>query len=310
MDDWSDYLICLAVVETGSLTAAAASLDVSQPTVSRRIKALEQRLGDPLFQRQQGELQPTLLGRKIADHATRMREEALSIQRAAVAMDQRLTGLVSVSASEGVGADWLPKALAGFQRANPGLAVDVQIKNHTANLADREADIALRWNGPGSQQSLIGRRGATVGAGLYASHDYLDRHGAPERAEDLADHAAVAWSMVDYFPWPSNAQGVPVLPRNIAYKTNSPAAHVRGVAAGYGLGVTSHRLAREYGNLVRVLPEFSAALDLWVVAHETVRRSARIRACFDHIIDAMRRDAAYFEAGRDTVLDQAAAEPA
>lgn len=302
MDDWSDYLVCLAVAEAGSLTAAANELGVSQPTVTRRLQSLETRLGEPIFDREHGQSRLTPLGEKIISHAKRMRDEASAIQRAAVAHDQSLSGLVVVSASEGLGADWLPRALVTFQRANPNIGVEITIKNHPANLVDREADIALRWNGPGTQQSLVGRRGATVGAGLYASREYIERAGEPAKVEDLADHDAVAWSMNDFFGWPSTAEGSPVLPRHTAFKANSPASHVSGLSAGYGVGVTSHRLARQCENLVRILPEFNSSMDLWVVAHETVRRSARIRATYDHIIAQMKADNAYFSRGESSIL--------
>lgn len=302
MDDWSDYLVCLTVAETGSLTAAAQELGVSQPTISRRLQALEARLAEPLFERENGQSKLTPLGHKITAHAQRMRDEASAIHRAAIAQDQSLSGLVVVSASEGIGADWLPGALAGFQRENPGVGIEIMIKNHPANLADREADIALRWNGPGTQQSLVGRRGATVGGGLYASKDYIDRHGSLSRVEELADHACVAWSQGGYFGWPGTSAGSAVVPKHIAFKANSPASHAKGLEAGFGIGVTSHRLALQLKNMVRLLPEFETSLDLWIVAHETVRKSARIRGAFDHIIAAMKRDAAFFEHGEPTVL--------
>lgn len=302
MDDWSDYLVCLTVAEAGSLTAAASELGVSQPTVTRRMQALEQRLGEPLFERENGQSSLTPLGRKIVSHAKRMREEASAIQRAAIAQDQSLSGLVVISASEGLGADWLPGALASFQIANPAVGVEIVIKNHPANLADREADIALRWNGPGTQQSLVGRRGATVGAGLYAAQSYIERCGRPDCADDLSDHACVAWSLGDFFGWPTSIEGAPVLPGRVSFKANSPASHIKGVESGFGIGITSHRLARASSKLVRLLPDFESTLDLWVVAHETVRKSARIRAAYDHIIGEMKRDAAYFRDGAPTKL--------
>jgi molybdate transport repressor ModE-like protein len=302
MEDWSDYLVCLAIAEAGSLTAAAHQLGVSQPTVTRRLQSLEQRFGESLFERDNGQTRLTPLGQKVVAHASRMREEASAIERAAVAQDQSLAGLVVISATEGIGADWLPRALVSFHRKNPGIGVEISIKNHSANLADREADIGLRWNGPGTQQSLVGRRGATVGAGLYASRAYLAEKGTPQRVEDLADHTCVGWSMGDYFGWPSTEAGAPVLPHHVAFKANSPATHVRGLEAGFGIGVTSHRLARQHSDLVRVLPDFNSSLDLWVVAHETVRKSARIRAAFDHIIEQMTADNAYFSRGAASIL--------
>ena len=85
-------------------------------------------------------------------------------------------------------------------------------------------------------------------------------------------------------------------------KANSPASHLKGIEAGFGVGVTSHRLARHCENVERILPEFTTSLDLWVVAHETVRKSGRVRAAFDHIIAQMQADSAYFTRGESSIL--------
>ena len=90
--------------------------------------------------------------------------------------------------------------------------------------------------------------------------------------------------------------------RELSRKASGILVFPRVIKAGFGVGVTSHRLARRNPNLERLLPDFESSLDLWVVAHETVRKSARVRAAFDHIIAQMQADGAYFTRGEASIL--------
>jgi len=301
MIEWSDIPVFLAVFDSGSHSGAARELGVSQPTVGRRLAAMEEKLGAPLFVRENGVLEPTSFGQTVLDHARRMQDEAGAIARAAVSRDTSLAGPVVFAASEGLGGDWLPRALAGFKRSNPDIIIELNIDNHVANLAQRQADIALRWNGPGKQQSLIGRRAVTIGAGLYAAKSYLDNKGRPDSVTDLADHDAVGWSVATKFTWPAIIDGQEALPARTAFQANSPNALLSALVAGFGVGVYTHRMALRHEELERVLPEYDTSLDLWIVTHEDVRRSARIRAAFDYTLEALEADAAHFGRGDTSI---------
>lgn len=307
MIDWSDLPVVIGIAEAGSYTQAARVLGISQPTVGRRIQALEAKLGAPIFEREEGNLHPTAFGLVVLEHARRMQDEAAAISRAAISQDTSLSGPIVVTASEGAGADWLPRALKPFSDDHPNIQVVINIDNTSANLAQRQADIALRWGGPGNQQSLIGRRVATVKAGFYADRGYLDVHGRPRRAEDLTGHAAIKWNINAPFAWPDTVNGIPIEPARVALEANSPNAVIAGIAAGYGIGVATHRMARARSGIERVLPDWDTELDLWLVVHEDVRRSARIRAAFDHLVAMVEQDRSYFETGgTSTVLEAAA----
>lgn len=302
MIEWSDLPIVIGIAEAGSYTQAARTLGISQPTVGRRIQALEARLGAPIFEREDGDLRPTAFGIVVLDHARRMQDEAAAIARAAVSQDNSLSGPVVVTASEGAGAEWLPIALKSFSDDHPNIQVVINIDNASANLAQRQADIALRWKGPGNQQSLIGRRVATVRGGFYAARSYLEARGRPKRPEDLAGHCAVEWNISAPFAWPEAIDGIEVKPDRAVMQTNSPNAVMAGIAAGYGIGVATHRMARARPAVERVLPNWETTLDLWIVVHEDVRRSARIRAAFDHLVELLEADRGYFEHGEASVL--------
>ncbi len=301
MNNWSDYPIFLAVAETGSLTAAGEQLGISQPTVGRRIKALEQRFGAPLLTKEEGRLSPTEFGYLVLDHVRRMEDEADAINRSSATLEHSLVGPVVITASEGIGDFWLPAVMQQFRRDNPDIIIDINIDIRSLNLAQREADIAMRWMGPGTQNSLIGRRVTSFGFGLYASQAYLDKKGMPETPTDLLDHDGVRLNLGPETFWPLGVDGKLLpMPRTVM-RTNNLMAHFNAVLAGYGIGMLSHAAYPADMGLIKVLPDLERVEDLWVVAHEDLKRSARVRAAFDFIVDALLKDGEHFRSGAPSV---------
>lgn len=306
MNNWSDYPILLAVAETGSLTAAGKKLNMSQPTVGRRVRALEDHFGTPLLKKESGQLVPTSFGQSVLDHVRRMQDEASAIARSSASLEDSLSGVVRISATEGIGTAWLPPVLQVFRQSHPDMLFDVGIGFQEFNLAQREADIALRWMGPGSQNSLIAKKVADVTFGLFASSSYLQKKGVPQSLEDLKNHDAVIAMIHDDDPlWIQDENKNPIsMPENVTFRTNNIWAFKNAIGAGYGIGAlplcSSGML--EGMPVARVLPNLGQIEGLYLVAHEDVRRSARIRAVFDFIADAMKQDAAFFLNGGESVF--------
>lgn len=307
MNNWSDYPILLAVAETGSLTAAGKKLQMSQPTVGRRVRALEDHFGTPLLKKENGKMVPTSFGQSVLDHVQRMQDEASAINRSSASLEDSLAGVVRISATEGIGTAWLPPVLQAFRQTHPDMHFDIGIGFREFNLAQREADIALRWQSPGDQNSLVAKKVADVTFGLFASANYLQKKGVPQSLEDLKNHDAVIAMVKDEHPlWIHDENDVPVhMPENVPFRTNNIWAFKNAIGAGYGIGVMplcSCGLL-EGRPLVRVLPNFGQRESLYLVAHEDVRRSARIRAVFDFIGDAMKQDAAFFLNGGESIFE-------
>ena len=302
MKNWSDYPILLAVAQTGSLTAAGSQMGISQPTVGRRIKALETHFGVPLLKKEDGRLAPTEFGYQVIDHIRRMEAEADAITRSSATLEHSLVGPVMISASEGVGDWWLPAVMQEFRTDHPDILVDVNIDFRAANLAQREADIALRWMGPGTQNSLIGRRVTSFGFGLYASKSYIQKKGYPEAAENLLDHDAVRFLQLNEAFWPLDDNGQTVPTPRTTFQTNNLVAHHHAILSGYGIGMLAHCAVDPGHDIVRVLPELERTEDLWVVAHEDLKKSARVRAAFDFIVDALQKDSEHFIKGAPSVF--------
>ncbi len=310
MNNWSDYPILLAVAETGSLTAAGKKLNMSQPTVGRRVRALEDHFGTPLLKKDSGRLIPTSFGQSVLDHVRRMQDEAAAINRSSASLEDSLSGVVRISATEGIGTAWLPPVLQAFRQTHPDMLFDVGIGFEEFNLAQREADIALRWQSPGTQNSLIAKKVADVTFGLFASAAYLQKKGTPQSLEDLKNHDGVIAMIHDDDPlWIHDENKNPLhMPENVTFRTNNIWAFKNALGAGYGIGaipVCSCGMLQTVP-LVRVLPNFSQIEALYLVAHEDVKRSARIRAVYDFIAEAMKKDAAFFMNGGESVYQNAA----
>lgn len=304
--NWSDYPVFLAVAEAGSLTAAGKKLGMSQPTVGRRIRALEDHFNTPLLKRKDGHLVPTTFGQSMLDHIRRMQDEAAAIDRSSATLEDSLSGVVRLSATEGIGTAWLPGVMQRFRSEHPDILVDIGIGFESYNLAQREADIALRWKTPGEQNSLIGRKVADVSFGLFASPEYLNLAGAPETLEDLSQHDGVIASIMDgKILWVTDPDtDEPChLPGRITFKSNSIWAFYEGLEQGYGIGM----LPLCGGNnrnrhLVRVMPDMEHKEPLYLVAHQDLKRSARIRAVFDYLVEAFRQDGPFFDCGGESVF--------
>lgn len=286
MFDWGDLRHFLAVAETGSLSAAARELGQSQPTVGRRLDALEQRLGAALFVRTGTGMALTDFGRTTLDYARQIRDQASGIARAAANQEGGLRGTVRISTVEGIAAEWLTPQMGVFRQRYPDIEIELIADNSVADLVNRDADIAVRLFRP-VQNTLITRRLATIHYGFYAHRDLLAAQGQPRTLADLANFDFVGWddtpsSQGKLESFRENAQ----IATRPVFRSNSPSAMVAAVAAGIGIGRLPIAMADSNPLLARLFPDVVAAeLDIWLVSHPELRSSARIRALWDFIIE-------------------------
>jgi len=290
--DWSILRDFIAVAETGSLSQAARRLRLSQPTLSRRIASLEEQLKARLFLRTPRGLLLTEAGEAVLAGARRVEQEALAIERHADAAQQTLTGTVRLSLTEGMGSTWLPAKLAAFHAAYPGVCIEVLVDNRAVNLVRREADIAVRLFRP-EQPDLVAKRVGELVMGLYGSHDYFTRHGMPKTVEDLKAHSHVGFDeAMARNPAVQRLEGC-FTPEKIIHRSNSFIGQLNATLAGIGLGVHDCMLADLDPRLKRILHKhFDHHMEIWLVTHADVRRSARIRAAYDFLANAFAEDRA------------------
>lgn len=300
--EWALYCAFLGVLREGSLSGAARVLGMAQPTVGRHIAALEEALGLALFTRSQTGLLPTEAALALRPHAQAMESMAAALERTAASFGDGVhgelrgvvRGVVRVTASEVVGVQVLPPAIAALRARHPGLALELVLSNDVQDLLQREADIAVRMTRP-SQEQLVARRVGVVELGLHASAAYLARHGTPATLDDLAGHSLIGYDRITPYvraalkQWPQFARD------RLAVRTDSDVAQLPLIRAGAGIGICQVAVARRTPDLVRVLPnDFSMPLETWVTMHEDLRDSPRCRVVFDALVEAL---AAHVAAG-------------
>jgi len=292
--DWRALQDVVTVAETGSLSAASRRLNVSQPTVGRRIEQLEQQLGAVLFTRTAQGLLLTELGESIIENAQHMQEEALAIERVATGANQQLQGIVRLSLIEDIGIFWLPKKLAEFHKQFPQLSVEVNIDNKNVNLLRREADIAVRLARP-EQPDLICRKAGRFRMALYASKEYLAQNGTPKRLSDLKNHTLIGFeSAMGYSKSRIKLESL-FTQQNIRHRSNSHMEMIVATRSGIGCSILSCLIADSHEELVRIYPvKIYHEQEIWLVTHSEIHKNARIRAMFDFLVKVLEEDAERF----------------
>ena len=282
--DWERQRAFLAVVDTGSLSAAARQLGAAQPTVRRRIEDLEIQLGVALFTRSPSGLTPTPLGRELAQHARAMAMAAASLARAASAEADAASGAVRITASEVVGMEVLPPILAALREAHPGLVFELALTNRSEDLLRREADIAVRMVRP-IQEALVAKRVGNIRLGMHAHKRLLDAWGRPATLEEARRLPLIGYESETIGVRAVKAMGLDLRIEEFAFRTDNDLAQLAAIRAGLGLGICQVGLAVRDPMLERVLPEvFSFDLETFVVTHEDLKDVRRVRLVYDALV--------------------------
>jgi len=285
--DWALLRSFLAVAEYGSLSAAARALELTQPTIGRHLDALERALRVRLFARSARGLSPTEAALDLVPHAKAMAATAAALERTASgeAADER--GTVRLTASEVIGAEVLPAMIARFRRAHPAIAIELVLSNLNDDLLRREADIAVRMVRP-AQQQLVARKIGDVPVQLYAHRNYAKRCGVPKTLDELGAHDVIGYDAQTAVLNTLNALGLSATREAFSVRTDSDLAQLALLRAGAGIGGMQKQLAARERHLVPVLHgAIRLPLEMWLVMHEDLRTSRRVRLLFDFLARAL-----------------------
>ncbi|WP_176085492.1 LysR family transcriptional regulator [Martelella sp. HB161492] len=294
---WDHYRTLLAVLEKGSLSAAARELALTQPTIGRHIAALEAAAGQPLFTRSQQGLQPTEVALSMRPLAKAMAATASALGRAASQTAGQVSGTVRISVSEVIGVEVLPAVLEPLLEAHPALEIELSISDSVEDLLLRKADIALRMVEP-RQDALRMRLAGRIGIGCFAHRRYLQRHGIPQTFDDLARHTVIGFDReLSYVRDSMRAFPDLALP-HFRIRTDSNLAQLAAIRAGLGIGLSQLQLGRREADLVEVLEgAIPLSLPVYITMHEDLGRSPHCRAAFDALYLGMR---AYVDEGNQS----------
>jgi DNA-binding transcriptional LysR family regulator len=274
--EWGDLRIFLAIAREGTLGGAARRLGQSQPTMGRRLRALERDVGQTLFQRTGEGFVLTNEGATVVAHAERIEEEALAFQRRAAGQDQRLDGMLRISSSDWFGAHVLTPVLAELARLQPRVVVELITDARLYSLPRREADLVFRIR-PFDEPEVVSRRLMRI---PYAA--CLKTGLEPPRAGD-GTGAPLITMAAEFADMPDAVWLKRVLPNaHVVSTSNNRDVQGRLCALGVGVAVLPQPLGDRLPGVVRIdLGEPPPGRDTWVGYHRDMRRLARLRALLD-----------------------------
>ncbi len=277
MLDWDDLRTFLAIARHGTLSGAARALGVHQPTMGRRLAALEQRAGARLLQKTPSGYIPTAAGESILGNVERIEAETLAVERRITGRDVRLEGTVRITTVESFAAEIVMPILAGLRARHPGIDIELVAEVRNLNLSRREADVALRMARI-EQADLTVRRVGLLGFGLYASAGYLQTRGPPAFDRGGEGHGLIL-TQPELMGGPEMTWLTGILPRAApALRTNSRYSHRAAALAGLGIACLARYLADASGLTQLEPPTPPPVRELWLGVHTDIRHMPRIRA--------------------------------
>lgn len=282
--DWSLIQTFVAVAQAGSLSAAARTLQSSQPTVGRQIKALESQLGATLFHRTAQGFDLTDHGQSLLPAAQTMAEAYRGLIMATAGQDAALSGSVCITASQIVSAYHLPPIIQGIREAEPEIQIDLIASDDSRNLLYREADIAIRMFKP-TQLDLITRHLGDLELGAFATRDYLVRHGPLTDPADMAGHDFVGLNEHTLIIDSIRSFGIPAKRDWFSVRCDDPVTYWRLVQAGCGIGFAQRSVATQDPNIVEISTDWPMPkLPVWLTAHEAIRHTPRVKRVWDLLV--------------------------
>lgn len=287
--DWNRARAFLVTAEEGSLSAAARSLGMTQPTLGRQVSALEVELGVALFERMGRGLELTPSGLELVEHVRAMGKAASRVSLTASGRSQSIEGTVCITATEVASAFVLPPIIARLRRAEPGIRVEVVASNSVRDLRRREADIALRSVRP-SDPDLIARKLRDETACLYATENYLARIGDLRSPEDLSEAEFLGFEDNQIFLDGLNALGLNLTARNFPVLCGNHLVQWELVKQGVGVGVMETRVGDAEPLVRRAAPWLEPfGFEHWLVSHRELKTSRRVRLVFDWLTEELQR---------------------
>ena len=287
---WNDLELVLMLQREGSMRAAAKELGTSHPTLSRRLRELQESIGVSLVERDGKRLRLTAAGEDLARTAARVEAEVDAVSLRIAGRDHRLEGVVRVALSPSMLAALAP-FIPEFHALYPGIQLELSSSLTLASLTRREAEVAIRFtNSP--HETLIGRRTSTFEQAVFIRQDLLE-HYQQAGIEDPRDWSWVDWDDAHKHHESSSWVRANIEPARVVVRGDSSLALYNlirsGVACGYAptmLAVPDPTLVRAPAGALGALPTFNRGI--WVLTHEELKTNRRVRATADWIAELLR----------------------
>jgi len=291
--NWDDVRMFLAVARTGQILAASRRLGINHATLGRRVTALEEALRTRLLIRRTNGCELTAEGEVFFRAAERMETEMLAAQASTGRIDTAIAGTVRIGAPDGFGVSFLASRLGRLTRRHPELKLQLVPVPRSFSLSQREADIAITIERPGEGR-LISSKLTDYTLGLYASKAYLERADTPQTVDSLRDHQRIGYVEDLIFSPSLNFTGEVMRNWDASFEISSAIGQTEAVRSGAGIGILHDYVARQYPELVRVLPEIVIRRSYWTTYHETTRDLMRLRAVVEFLKELVEEESSIF----------------
>ncbi|MBB3563005.1 DNA-binding transcriptional LysR family regulator [Rhizobium sp. BK512] len=280
--NWDDVRIFLAVARTGQILAASKRLGLNHATLSRRLTSLEEALKTRLFIRRTNGCELTAEGDIFLASAERMETEMLAAQANLGHTDTAIAGTVRVGAPDGFGVSFLAPRMGRLIERHPALKIQLVPVPRSFSLSQREADIAITLERP-EQGRLVSSKLTDYTLGLYASAEYLTQHKKPGDIDDLKAHPRIGYVEDLIFTASLNFSGEVMRSWDAGFEISTAIGQTEAVRSGAGIGILHDYIARQYEELVRILPQVSIRRAYWTTYHESARDLVRVRSVIDFL---------------------------
>ena len=285
--NWDDLRLFLAVARTGSISGAARQLGVQHSTVSRRIRQFEEKLGSRLLERKTGRYELTQAGEHVKEASDRIEREVLGVDGALLGKDSQQVGPLKVAALNNMASTVLMPMFASFSKKRPQVELHIIVSNIDASLSQREADVAIRLTNTPTD-TLIGKRIVTVASTIYGSRVYLDqlrKQGGQPR-----------WIGVEccgfHKTWTKQLSSG----HSYNFYSDDTQLTLSAVREGLGVSILPCFMGDSDSQLERYCePDPAYNLGLWVLLHPDLKRTARVLAFRDHMVQAINAKKDLFE---------------
>jgi DNA-binding transcriptional LysR family regulator len=286
--DWDKLRIFHAVADAGSFTHAGHELLLSQSAVSRQVSSLEEDLHVTLFHRHARGLILTEQGEVLYRTAHEVFTKLAAAKTRLMDSKEKPSGELRITTTVGLGSVWLTPRITEFIDLYPDIKVSLMLEDSELDLSMREADVAIRLRRP-TQPDLIQRKLFTVHHHVYASTDYVKRHGIPKSVEDLDKHRIVTFGETEGYlinlNWLELIGRADGSPRKSALRVNNAYGVRRAVQAGAGIGSVADYMVAPDMNLVQIdLPMDAPQFDTYFVYPEELKETKRVTAFRDFIV--------------------------
>lgn len=287
--NWDDLKFFLLVARDGSLAKAALRLGVTHSTVFRRINSLEDDLGTKLFSRTPEGYQLTASGFSVFNHVEKVADGIDVLRRFVDNSSNSLSGAIQVTAPHNFAYTFLPSYIADFRLQYPDIEVNLIVANNDLDLSKNEADLAIRAT-PSPPENLTAHHLFNLNWGAFASKNYIEKHGAPSKLEELQQNHYLVSSYSNLFKlkafaWVESNIGS----NNIVCRCSDLVSMSKAAEAGIGICLLpDDQIKPELTRLFTMPADMTS--DIWILMHPDLRGCRRIGLFKEYLIKRFKED--------------------